>query len=514
MTDTIIVIGAGIGGLAAAMRLAHAGCDVTVIERLTAPGGKMRLVDSLAGPIDAGPSALTMRFVFEELFSECGADLSDHVRLDPVDILARHHWDDGSTLDLHADADRTRAAIEAFAGARAGRQFASFQARSEGLFRAFEEPLLRASGPRPGAVGAAILRRPWLLPSLTPGRTLSAMLQAHFTDPRLRQLFGRISTYVGGFPNASPALLALMWHAERQGVWSLDGGLQTLARAMQDMARRDGATFRYGTPVDRIEIADGRACAVQVGDTRLEADAILFNGDVHALARGLLAPGVDAISPEQTRSRGLSAHVWAFAGHAEGLSTRHHVYFAHDPEAEAEDIALGATPGDPTIYVSAQDRGQGRAPAAQERIQIIVNAPPSPGLAPEPGRKAEIRDLVFTRLSRMGLRFHDVPPLDALTTPEEFHALFPGTDGALYGMAPKGPMAAFRHPRARSALDGLYLCGGGAHPGAGLPLAALSGTHAAEAILQDVARPRPIGRVAAAGGMLTAGRRIVNAPRL
>ena len=512
MADRVVIIGAGIGGLAAAMRLAHSGCEVTVIERHDAPGGKMRLVDSLSGPIDAGPSALTMRFVFEELFDECGASLSDHARLLPLDVLARHRWSDGSTLDLFADAEMTREAIAGFAGTRAGQQFAAFHARSEGLFRTFHEPVMRAAAPGLGAIGASVLRRPWLLPSLTPGRSLSDALGAQFTDPRLRQLFGRFSTYVGGFPNASPALLAMMWHAESLGVWTIDGGLQSLARAMHDVAARDGARFRFGTQVDRIHRAHGRAASVQIGEERIEADAILFNGDVHALSRGLLPDGAGAIPPALERARGLSACVWAFSGRATGLTERHNVYFADDADAEAEDISLGAFPSDPTLFVSAQDRGHGHVPDGEERIQVIMNAPTRPGTEAGPDEKARLRALVFDRLERMGLRFDTRPPPEALTTPEEFHALYPGTDGALYGMAPKGPMAAFRRPKARTALDGLYLCGGGAHPGAGLPLAALSGSHAAEAILRDRAHP-PRARMPAAGGMLTAGRRIVNAPR-
>ncbi|MEL6315456.1 MAG: FAD-dependent oxidoreductase, partial [Pseudomonadota bacterium] len=139
--STVLVIGAGIGGLAAAARLAHAGCTVRVLERHSAPGGKMRTLPSEAGPVDAGPTVLTMRWVFEQLFESLGEKLSDHLILHRQTMIARHFWPDGGSLDLFDDPDRNEAAIAEFAGAKAARQFRTFSARAKSLFEAFEKPV-------------------------------------------------------------------------------------------------------------------------------------------------------------------------------------------------------------------------------------------------------------------------------------------------------------------------------------------------------------------------------------
>jgi 1-hydroxycarotenoid 3,4-desaturase len=138
----VVVIGAGIGGLCAAVRLAHAGCAVTVVEAMTTPGGKMRCVESAAGPVDAGPTVLTMRGVFDRVFAAAGTRIEDHLRLIPQPILARHWWPDGSTLDLHADAQASAEAIGAWGGAQAEADFRRFDARTRAAFDAFRAPVM------------------------------------------------------------------------------------------------------------------------------------------------------------------------------------------------------------------------------------------------------------------------------------------------------------------------------------------------------------------------------------
>ncbi|MBC7179345.1 MAG: FAD-dependent oxidoreductase, partial [Roseovarius sp.] len=196
--DRVLVVGAGIAGLAAALRLAHAGLAVTVLERHAGPGGKMRAFPSDAGPVDAGPTVLTMRGVFDALFASVGTRLEDHIDLVPQDILARHFWPDGSRLDLFADEARSRAAIHDFAGDRAARQFTRFCARARRLFAAFDAPMMQAAAPSSLALAATVARQPNLIPAMAPLSTLAQSLARQFDDPRLRQLFGRYATYVGG----------------------------------------------------------------------------------------------------------------------------------------------------------------------------------------------------------------------------------------------------------------------------------------------------------------------------
>lgn len=508
-SDRIVVIGAGMGGLAAAARLAHAGCDVTLVEAQHYPGGKMRVVDSPAGPVDAGPTVMTMRHVFDALFEDCGARLDDHVTLHRETLLARHFWPDGSRLDLHDDPDRSAEAVRAFAGPKAEAQFRAFSIRAARLFEAFEKPIMLAPEPKLDALTAHVLRHPGLVPAMAPASTLAAALKRQFTDPRLRQLFGRYATYVGGSPFASPAVLALIWSAEARGVWRVEGGMHRLARAMCALAEARGVRVRFGAKVVRIERQSGRVSAVHLdGGDRLISEQVVFNGDPRALAQGLLGEGMrDAVPGSAVSPRSLSARVWSFAATPDGPDLGHHnVFFGTDPRAEFGPISDGRPPDDPTLYVCAQDRGTGLAPPGVERFEIIENAAPLPAFhtPSSPQETESCRTRTFQALARFGLRFGPEPPDGALTTPQGFETLFPASLGSLYGRSPSGMMAAFRRPTARTTVPGLYLAGGGAHPGAGVPMATLSGRHAAEAILTDLAstsRSRP---TATPGGMSTA----------
>lgn len=508
----VVVIGAGVGGLAAAMLLADSGLWVTLVDRAAGPGGKMRCVDSVAGPIDAGPTVLTLKPVFDDLFASVGEVLEDHVTLLREPVIARHWWPDGSGLDLHDDPARNAAAIAAFAGARAARDFAAFDCRAARLYAAFDAPMMRAAEPDAARIAGLVLRDPRLLAAMAPGRTLAGMLRRDFHDPRLRQLFGRYATYVGGSPYAAPAILALIWRAEAAGVWHAKGGMHALARAMEAVCRLRGVRLFYGAEARGVEVSGDRVAGVLLADgTRLPADHVVFNGDPAALAQGMLGPGVQvAVAPQGVRPRSLSARVWSFAARATGpLLSTHNVFFAADPRAEFDDLAAGRMPQAPTIYVHAQDRGRDAAPrtGAAERFEIILNAAPLTGpAAPDPEEAAQCRALTFATLARFGLTFDPLPPLTALTTPTGFADLFPGSGGSLYGRSPHGLMAAFRRPLARTAMPGLYLAGGGAHPGAGVPMAALSGRHAAETILTDLASILPSRPADMRGGTSTGSR--------
>ncbi|MEM0948329.1 MAG: 1-hydroxycarotenoid 3,4-desaturase CrtD [Pseudomonadota bacterium] len=510
----IIIIGAGMGGLAAAIRLTAAGLDVMVVEAQAEPGGKMRAQPTQAGPVDAGPTVLTMRAVFDDLFEAAGTSLDDWVTLRRAPLLARHFWPDGSTLDLFNDSDRSAEAVAAFAGPRAAAQFRAFDARTSRLFDGFDGPIMQAPAPGLGELALHVAARPRLLAALgRPGATMTDLLTQSFDDPRLRQLFGRYATYVGGSPYAAPALLALIWQAESAGVWAVDGGMHRLAVAMADLAARLGASIQYGAKVLRIEQQSGRIAAIHLSDqTRITADYVVFNGDPRALAEGFLGDAPrQAVEPRASEPRSLSANVWSFAATPSGAELAHHnVFFGADPRTEFDPISRGLLPEDPTLYVCAQDRAGGATPNDQERFEIIMNAPPLPGGAPEDTEACRTR--TFPILKARGLRFSPEPPDSALTTPLGFDTLFPGSQGSLYGRSPHGMLAAFARPTAKTSLTGLYLAGGGTHPGAGVPMAALSGRHAAAAILTDLASTSRFRRTATPGGMSTRSARMVPAP--
>ncbi|QFU09761.1 Hydroxyneurosporene desaturase [Rhodobacteraceae bacterium THAF1] len=503
----VIVVGAGMGGLSAAMRLAASGCDVTVFESASAPGGKMRTLPSDAGPVDAGPTVLTLRDVFDDLFTDCGMRLDDHVTLEAETVLARHFWPDGSRLDLHADHDRSVKAIHDFAGARAAKQFRAFHAETDRLFRAFDAPMMRSAKPSLVSMILRVAADPALMRAMTPLSTLAQRLGRRFDDPRLVQLFGRYATYVGGLPQQVPGLLALIWQAESRGVWRVQGGMHRLARAMADAAERLGATVVYDTPVARIE--DGPFVVLADG-TRHPAEHVVFNGDPRALRQSLLGPNpAHAVKQSATEPRSLSAEVWAFAATPHGPDLHHHnVFFGADYTTETELLAQGGVPHDPTVYICAMDHGTGRTPPALERFETIVNAAP----LPHDDSEAPCYNQTFQTLAERGLTFTPTPNPATRTTPQGFAALFPGSLGSIYGRSPSGTMAAFQRPTARTAMKGLILAGGGAHPGAGVPMAALSGKQAAEAIISARTSTLPSRRTATPGGTSTGSATTVRAP--
>jgi len=486
----VIVIGAGFGGLSAALLLRASGNDVTLLEQHDWVGGKARAVPTTAGLSDAGPTVLTMRHVFDALFAATGARLEDHAKLTREPLLARHYWPDGSKLDLFDDRQASALAIRDFAGSKAAHEFEHFAQDAESLFTLFDAPMMQNPEPSFADLARHALSAPRHLPTLLTFNKLTQKLAHSFTDPRLRQLFGRYATYVGGSPLEAPAHLSLIWRAEEAGVWRVDGGMHHLAQVLADRFQAIGGQLLTGAPVHHLEADATKITGVCLKNGhRLPADFVVFAGDPRALATGLLGKDVSHIAPTtKSAPRSYSARVWSFASAAIGPELGHHnVFFASDPASEFRDLRAGRTPTAPTIYVCAQDRGSGRGrPKGQERFEIILNAPAITSKTPNPEEVQTCRQLTFQTLRRFGLTFSPSPPDNALTTPTGFEHLFPGSMGSLYGQSPHGMTAALKRPRARTALSGLYLAGGGTHPGAGVPMAALSGRHAAEAIMQDL----------------------------
>jgi len=493
----VVIIGAGVGGLAAALRLAAAGVEVTVVESAAAPGGKMREVMAGGVPIDSGPTVLTMRWVFDELAADVGLSLDDFIKCQPTRTLARHGWSDGARLDLFADLDQSVEAIAAFSGARDAQAYRDFAARAGGIYATLKDSFIHASRPNLFQLSRRIgFSRLGELMRLSPYSTLADALAGTFRDPRLRQLFARYATYCGSSPYAAPATLMLVAHVEREGVWLIEGGMQRLAEGLAAMAQRCGAAFLYDRRAKRILVEGGRACGVELADgERFAADAVIMNGDVSALGAGLLGPDVTGAVPmTPPRARVLSAITWSMQAKAQGFPLlRHNVFFSDAYRAEFDDILLhGRAPRAPTVYVCAQDRGDpSPEPGAQpqsERLFCLINAPANGDGAPlQPSDLRFCEDATFRHLERCGLNVTPMEGARVVTTPADFAQMFPASGGALYGPAQHGWMATFARPGARTRLPGLYLAGGGVHPGSGVPMAALSGRQAALSVMADLA---------------------------
>ena len=509
MTDRrVVIVGAGIGGLAAAVDLAGRGIAVTVVERAARPGGKMREIVVGGTAVDAGPTVFTMRWVFDELMADAGTSLDNEVTLRPLDILARHAWGAHTRLDLHADKARTADAIGRFAGAAEARGFIAFCARARSIYATLERPFLRA--PRGGPLD--LVRRAGLtqLPALfriAPFATLMSALGEHFRDPRLLQLFGRYATYCGSSPYLSPATLMLIAHVEQEGVWTVDGGMARIADALVRVATARGVAFRFGTPIAEVLTERGRISGVAYDNgERLAADMVVVNGDVAAVAGGLLGAAIERAVPRlPVKASSLSAVTWTMSATASGFPlARHNVFFGGDYRSEFDDIfRRRQLPRAPTAYVCAQDRGSGNDADtnARERLLCLVNAPATGDTGRISSEEiAQCEERTFSQLARCGLEITRDPRNTVVTLPADFAQAFPGTGGALYGRATHGWRASFQRPGSRTLIPGLYLAGGSVHPGPGVPMAALSGRLAAASVLADLSSTRRSRAMATPGG--------------
>lgn len=287
----------------------------------------------------------------------------------------------------------------------------------------------------------------------------------------------------------------LIAHVEQLGVWTVQGGMHQLARAMEARARALGVMFHYGQAVTEVRVQQARVCGIRLADgSTLDAAAVVVNADPAALAEGALGEAIIRRVPRVNPARrSLSAVTWCLEAQTRGFPlSRHNVFFSSDYAAEFMDLQKRRRlPEDPTIYLCAQDREEDRAsaPHDRERLFVLVNAPAGAmGNASTTADIAACEQRTFSALARRGLEIDHAGASIARTTPADFARLFPGSAGALYGQATHGWRASFMRPLARTALRGLVLAGGGVHPGAGVPMAVMSGRFAAQAAMTELSR--------------------------
>jgi phytoene desaturase len=468
-----VVVGGGLGGLAAAVRLASKGWRVEVCEQGPRLGGKMNTFERGGFRFDTGPSLITMPRVFEELFEAAGSSLSRHVKLTNVRPLADYVYADGTRLTYTTSLPEWLATVgELEPRDREG--FLKFMRLGARLFALSRETFLRRPPTAPPdlrslkALGRLPLRGAW--------GNYHSTVAAHFRSPHLRQLFGRYPTYVGSSPYRAPATLAVIPYIEyAYGGWHVEGGLYRIVESLAGLARELGVGLHTGARVTSIEHGGGRVRGVRLADgTGLDADVVVMNGDA-ALTGKLLGERNGGGGPGE---RSLSGFVLLLGlkRRLEGL--RHHtVYFSEDYRAEfARLFDERRFPRDPTVYVCAPSRTDpGTAPAGGETLFVMANAPAVD--APWDEKQIEeARTRVFERLSRGG--FPDIGSdtvVSDVWTPGRFARDYLSPGGAIYGTHSHGWRRAFlrppnRHPR----VGGLYHVGGSSHPGGGTPTVLLS----------------------------------------
>jgi phytoene desaturase len=462
----VVVVGAGVGGLVAAIDLAHGGHRVTVLEQMPYAGGKCCEVRRGAYRWDAGPSLLTMPDVFRRLFADTGAPLEDELELLRVEPVTRYRFADGTGVELSADLDRSVEALEEWAPGT-GAEWGRFISSCAGMWDASERFL---SGPPlwPPRRDAAADPRDGL--RVQPWRTLRGLARGCTSDRRLQMVIERFATYAGADPRRAPAALAVAGYVEHAfGAWHPRGGLGRIVGALVRRLEACGGQLRLQTPVERILLAHGRVHGVATPSGTVAADAVVADVDEATVRHRLLGDTRRRRRGERSLS-GLAVML-GLRGHTPGLA-HHEIRFPADTDAEFDDVFVHRRPvRDPTIYVSVP--GVTDAEPAEAWF-VLVNAP-AIGAAADWGAAAQ------AVVERLGVRERVVEMVTR--TPADLAAETGAVGGAIYGTAPHGRLGALRRPGQRlRGVGGLWLTGGTVHPGGGLPLVALGGRTVARAI--------------------------------
>jgi phytoene desaturase len=483
----VVVVGAGLGGLAAAARLAAAGHAVTVVEQAEGVGGKLGWYARDGHAFDTGPSLVTLPHLFEELFAATGAPFGEAVDLERLDPAVEYRFADGTRLRMPGRAEAVPAALDAALGADAGAQWAALMARAERIWAVTEQPFLRA--PLQGAATLARLARSHRdVATVAPWRSLRGLGSGYLRDPRLGTLLDRYATYSGSDPRRAPAALATVPYVEqRYGSWYVRGGLRRLAAAVAERAVDRGAVVRTGTAVREVRTEGGRVSGVRLADGEvLVADVVVSGADATSLYGGLLPPDRRTAPVRRGLARAtpsLSGFMLLLAlrGRTPGLA-HHTVLFPEDYDAEFDAVfgRRGAPRpvADPTVYVSAPDDPALRPGDRSESWFVLVNAPrhdPDGGVDwTAPGLADRYAQRILAVMAGRGLDVRDRLRWCVARTPADLERETGSPGGAIYGTSSNGARAAFLRPANASPVRGLFLVGGSSHPGGGLPLVLLS----------------------------------------
>jgi phytoene desaturase len=481
--SSVIVVGAGLGGLATAARLAVKGHTVTILEQASTPGGKLALYERDGFVFDTGPSLFTLPAVYRDLFLKTGASFEESVDLQPLDPAYGYHFADGSSVVVPG-VDPARCA-KAFGDAFGGSAESDWRAlidRAGHMWRITREPFLQS--PLQGwrtLVGLA--KDPADVRTVAPRTSLRDLGREYLHDWRLRQVLDRYATYSGSDPRRAPAVLATIPYVEQTfGAWHIGGGVGTLAGVLARRCVDRGVQVRLGADVTGIEVVDGRVSGVrlQTGEF-LPADIVVSNVDARELYGGLVddrrATKVGRDLAKVPPSLSGFVILLALRGRTPGLQ-HHNVWFPDNYDDEF-DALFGKTAlpvDEPAIYVCSPDDPHMRPSDDAESWFILINAPRHGDGSDrtvnwdEPGRSEAYADHILERLAGRGMDVRDRVVWRETRTPADLARATRAPGGSIYGTSSNGARAAFQRPANQSPVAGLYLVGGSAHPGGGLPL--------------------------------------------
>lgn len=484
-----IVVGAGFGGLAAALRLRARGYDVEVIDRQLAPGGRAQVYERGGFVHDAGPTVITAPFLFEELFALFGESMEDHVRLVPVEPWYRFEFDDGARFDYGGTVDDTLAEIARFDR----RDVDGYKRLLEASRRIFDKGFTELAD-RPFLRIRDMLRVVPDLVKLGSYRTVSGLVGKHLRNPQLRSAFSIQPLLVGGNPFDTTSIYALIHYLERKwGVWFAMGGTGALVRALTDLAERHGVRFRLGSTVERLIVEHGIARGVAVeGGAELRSDIVVSDGDPPWLYRN----AIDASDRRRWTDRkvdrlrySMGLFVLYFGTRRQYHDVAHHTIVMgprfkgllndiFNRKVLADDFSLylhRPTATDPSM-----------APSGCDSFYVLSPVPNLQSGIDWAQEGPRYRDRIVAELSRRVLPgLEDTICEDFFVTPEHFQQSYLSRHGSGFSIAPLFQQSAwFRFHNASEDVDGLYLVGAGTHPGAGVP-GVLSSAKALDRLVPD-----------------------------
>ena len=488
------MIGAGAGGLAVAARLAVRRHEVTILEQADRVGGKLHTHRRDGFAFDTGPSLFTLPAVYRDLFLKTGGPLEEAVDLQPVEPGFGYHFADGSSVVVPGvDPARAARAFGEALGGTADRDWRALIERGGQMWRLTREPFLQS--PLDGWRTLLKVASPSAVRTVAPRTTLRELGRQYLTDPRLRQVLDRYATYSGSDPRRAPAVFATIPYMEQTfGAWHLGGGVGTLADALHQRCVERGVDIRLGQDVVEVVVRDGRAGGVRLASGEvLEADIVVANADAEHLYRDLVH------DPAARRpARALAKAAPALSGFVILLAVRgptpgihhHNVWFPAEYDGEFDAI-FGPSPHaplDPAIYACVPDDPLMRPDGDSEAWFILVNTPRNGdghgGTVDwtAPGVSEAYADHLLALLAARGTDIRDRILWRELRTPADLERSTRSPGGSIYGSSSNGPRAAFQRPANRSPIPGLFLVGGSAHPGGGLPLVGMGAEIVADLI--------------------------------
>lgn len=471
------IIGAGIAGLATAVRLAARGFSVDVYEANAYPGGKLSEFTLNGYRFDAGPSLFTMPHYVEELFQAAEEPMEPHFAYERINTVCNYFWDDGQRLSAHAERS-------IFA---------------EDVSRAFQIPanqvlkLLEDSRRKYELTGRIFLEKSlhlpetWLswkvikamlqIPGLDLFTTMNAVNTTFLKHPKMVQLFNRYATYNGSNPYKTPGLLTIIPHFEYGfGAFYPKGGMHAITKSIYELAKRKGVQFYFNSPVEKIQVKDGQAQGLVVHGTMIPYDTVVSNMDVFYTFRKLLN---DQPQPERTlkQEKSTSALIfyWGVKRSFPELDL-HNIFFSKDYQNEFETLSRGSVVDDPTVYVNITSKYSPEdAPQGSENWFTMVNVPFNAGQDWEEIIQRTRQNILRKVSSVLNVNMESLIECEDILDPRTIESRTSSHLGALYGTSSNDRMAAFlRHPNFSSNIRSLYFCGGSVHPGGGIPLCLLS----------------------------------------